>query len=125
MQHCHPSGLPALDEELAETEERDDILTDLFVTGQNRLSKRLAHQVQEQVISSVSNVFGEEQTQDLGVKTALFAVLVWSRMPSILFESSFVSNPEDEVRLRMPLYQQTLADAMAEGIEAWFDEQGR
>ena len=110
---------------LAETEERDDILTDLFVTGQNRLSKLLAHQVQKHVIASVTRVFGEEQTHDLGVKTALFAVLVWSRKPAILFESSFVSNPEDELRLRMPLYQQTLADAMAEGIAAWFDEQGR
>ena len=67
----------------------------------------------------------DSQTQDLGVKTALFAVLVWSRKPAILFEASFVSNPEDELRLRMPLYQQTLAEAMADGIEAWYDEQGR
>ena len=110
---------------LAGPEERDDILTDLFVTGQNRLSKRLAHQVQEHVIASVKGVFGEEQTHDLGVKTALFAVLVWSRKPAILFESSFLSNPDDELRLRMPLYQQTLANAMADGIEAWYIEQGR
>ena len=110
---------------LSENIERGDVLTDLLVTGTNRLSKRLAHGVQATVISKVSEVFGEEQTQDLGVKTALFAVLVWSRMPSILFESSFLSNPEDEVRLRMPLYQQTLADAMAEGIALWFQDQDR
>jgi N-acetylmuramoyl-L-alanine amidase len=110
---------------LSESTEPGDVLTDLFVTGTNRLSKRLAHGVQSQVISKVREVFGEEQTQDLGVKTALFAVLVWSRMPSILFESSFLSNPEDELRLRMPLYQQTLADAMAEGIAMWFEEQDR
>ena len=77
------------------------------------------------MIANVKSVFGEEQTHDLGVKTALFAVLVWSRKPAILFESSFLSNPDDEVRLRMPLYQQTLANAMADGIEAWYIEQGR
>jgi N-acetylmuramoyl-L-alanine amidase len=110
---------------LAHGEKRDDVLTDLFVTGTNRLSRLLAQQVQARVIHNVSETFGEEQSHDLGVKTALFAVLVWTRMPSILFESSFLSNPQDEIRLRMPLYQQTLADSMAEGIGLWYEKRGR
>jgi len=110
---------------LSQGEKRDDILTDLFVTGTNRLSKIVATEVQTKVIQRVSSTFGEDQTHDLGVKTALFAVLVWTRMPSILFESSFLSNPEDEIRLRMPLYQQTVADAMAEGVADWFEQRGR
>jgi N-acetylmuramoyl-L-alanine amidase len=110
---------------LSEGEKRDDLLTDLFVTGTNRLSRLLAQQVQGRVIHHVTETFGAEQSHDLGVKTALFAVLVWTRMPSILFESSFLSNPDDEIRLRMPTYQQTLADAMAEGIGLWFEQRGR
>jgi N-acetylmuramoyl-L-alanine amidase len=110
---------------LSQGEKRDDLLTDLFVTGTNRLSRLLAQQVQGRVIHHVTERFGAEQSHDLGVKTALFAVLVWTRMPSILFESSFLSNPEDEIRLRMPTYQQTLADAMAEGIGLWFEQRGR
>jgi len=110
---------------LSRGEKRGNILTDLFVTGTNRLSRLLAQQVQSRVIQNVSETFGADQTHDLGVKTALFAVLVWTRMPSILFESSFLSNPEDEMRLRMPLYQQILADSMAEGIGLWFEQRGR
>jgi N-acetylmuramoyl-L-alanine amidase len=110
---------------LSKGEKRNDILTDLFVTGTNRLSRILATGVQSKVILRVGETFGEEQTHDLGVKTALFAVLVWTRMPSILFESSFLSNAEDEIRLRTPLYQQTVADAMAEGISQWFDQRRR
>ena len=38
---------------------------------------------------------------------ALFYVLVSTRMPAILFETSFLSNAEDERRLRAPHFQQT------------------
>lgn|GEM_PF-1157770 len=109
----------------AQGEKAQNLLTDLFVTGTNRLSRNLANEVQSTVIRRVTETFGEKQTRDQGVHTALFAVLVWTRMPAILFESSYVSNPEDEMRLRTPLYQQTLAEAMAEGIERWFEVKER
>ena len=110
---------------LSESTEPGDVLTDLCDRHESSLQTTGAWGPVPGHFKG-QEVFGEEQTQDLGVKTALFAVLVWSRMPSILFESSFLSNPEDELRLCMPLYQQqTLADAMAEGIAMWFEEQDR
>jgi N-acetylmuramoyl-L-alanine amidase len=44
-------------------------------------------------------------------------------MPAILFESSFVSHPEDERRLRSPHFQQTEADAIVEAVGVWFSRQ--
>jgi N-acetylmuramoyl-L-alanine amidase len=53
----------------------------------------------------------------------MFYVLVSTRMPAILFESSFVSNADDERRLRSPHFQQTEAEAIVEAIGAWFARQ--
>jgi len=104
-----------------EGEDPTSIVNDLSVTGTNRLSQNLAVTVQSSVVQAIEEVFGASHTRDLGVKSALFAVLVWSRMPSILFESSFVTNRVDETRLRLPFYQQTQAEAMAAAIKDWFE----
>ena len=102
----------------------DSIVSDLQLTGTNRLSQVLAQGVQERVVRGVAERFGDEQVKDLGVKSALFAVLVWSRMPAILFESSFVTNPADETRLRLPQYQESLAIALSEAVVEWFEQTG-
>jgi N-acetylmuramoyl-L-alanine amidase len=110
--------------ENALAEEGDDptsIVSDLNVTGTNRLSQSLAVTIQTEVVRAITETFGPTHTRDLGVKSALFAVLVWSRMPSVLFESSFVTNRVDETRLRLPYYQQTQAEAIATAIQSWFD----
>ena len=95
--------------------------TNTFVDGTNVLSRRLSSEVQQTVIERLRQDYGAGQIRDLGPKTALFYVLVSTRMPSILFESGFVSNPEDERRLRTPHYQQLLADALVEAVERWFE----
>jgi N-acetylmuramoyl-L-alanine amidase len=103
----------------------ESIVSDLLVTGTNRLSRELAQSVQADVILGLREVYGEEQIRDLGHKAALFAVLVWTRMPSVLFEAAFLTHPDDEMRLRNPLYQQTVAESIAVSVEAWFEAQGR
>ena len=55
----------------------------------------------------------------------MFAVLVSTRMPSVLFEAAFLTHPDDEMRARHPVYQQTVAVAMADAIGQWFDSRGR
>ena len=42
--------------------------------------------------------------------------LNWSTVPCILVECGFMSNPEEDVLLNTPEYQQKLADGMVEGI---------
>lgn len=53
---------------------------------------------------------------DRGVKKAPFVVLIGAKMPSILAEISFVSNPQDEHNLRSPAYRQRIALALYRGI---------
>ena len=54
------------------------------------------------------------------VEQAGFAVLKAPDIPSILVESAFISNPEEEARLRDPDYQAQLVKALAVGIQRYF-----
>ena len=54
------------------------------------------------------------------VEQAGFAVLKAPDVPSILVESAFISNPEEEAKLRDPEYQAQLVTALATGIRRYF-----
>ena len=54
------------------------------------------------------------------VEQAGFAVLKAPDIPSILVESAFISNPEEEAKLRDPQYQAQLVHALAVGIQRYF-----
>jgi len=54
------------------------------------------------------------------VEQAGFAVLKAPDIPSILVETAFISNPEEESKLRDPDYQDQLVDALASGIAKYF-----
>ena len=54
------------------------------------------------------------------VEQAGFAVLKAPDIPSILVETAFISNPEEEQRLRDPDYQAELVEALATGIRRYF-----
>lgn len=51
-------------------------------------------------------------------RTRGFAGLNWSEVPSLLIEMGFMSNPEEDRRLNDPAYQERLAAAMADGVQA-------
>jgi N-acetylmuramoyl-L-alanine amidase len=54
------------------------------------------------------------------VEQAGFAVLKAPEIPSVLVETAFISNPEEESRLRSDAYQNQLADAIMRGIHRYF-----
>jgi N-acetylmuramoyl-L-alanine amidase len=54
------------------------------------------------------------------VEQAGFAVLKAPDIPSILVETAFISNPEEEAQLRDKAYRERLADALATGIKRYF-----
>jgi N-acetylmuramoyl-L-alanine amidase len=54
------------------------------------------------------------------VEQAGFAVLKAPDIPSILVETAFISNPEEEARLRDDDYQDKLVDALHTGIRRYF-----
>jgi N-acetylmuramoyl-L-alanine amidase len=54
------------------------------------------------------------------VEQAGFAVLKAPDIPSVLVETAFISNPDEETRLRSDEYQEQLADAIMRGIYRYF-----
>jgi N-acetylmuramoyl-L-alanine amidase len=54
------------------------------------------------------------------VEQAGFAVLKAPDIPSVLVETAFISNPDEEARLRSDAYQVQLADALMRGITRYF-----
>ncbi len=71
-----------------------------------------------------SNLLGEigsfAKLHKAKVEQAGFAVLKAPDIPSILIETAFISNPEEEQRLRSQDYQDQLADAMLRGLQRYF-----
>jgi N-acetylmuramoyl-L-alanine amidase len=54
------------------------------------------------------------------VEQAGFAVLKAPDIPSVLVETAFISNPDEEAALRSTAYQEDLADALMRGILRYF-----
>jgi N-acetylmuramoyl-L-alanine amidase len=56
------------------------------------------------------------------VEQAGFAVLKAPDIPSVLVETAFISNPDEEIKLRSEAYQEELADALMRGIVRYFSK---
>jgi len=56
------------------------------------------------------------------VEQAGFAVLKAPDIPSILIETAFISNPEEEKKLKNPAYQHKMAGAIFTGIKRYFSK---
>jgi N-acetylmuramoyl-L-alanine amidase len=89
------------------------VLLDLSTTAQIRESKRLAAAV-------LGELRGIGDLHKPGVEQAAFAVLRAPDIPSILVETAFISNPDEERKLRNPRYQLQIADAIFAGIRNHF-----
>ncbi len=59
------------------------------------------------------------RARNRGVKKAPFVVLIGAKMPSILVEVGFISNPREEKQLKSEKYRQQLAEALYDGIAAY------
>lgn len=95
------------------------ILADLKLNDPTKVipSSRLADCVQMILVNRLQKRYG--QVKDLGVKQAPFVVLIGADMPSILIEVSFISNPEEEKRLRNSRYLDTLTAAIVDGLKKY------
>ena len=96
------------------------ILQDLARNSKREESKRLAYSVQNEMVDSLKRDYSK--IQDLGVKYALFYVLVGAEMPSILVEISFISNRDEEKRLTSNKYRDRIAKAIAKGIDKYISK---
>jgi len=89
--------------------EVDLILNDLALNAAQADSSRLAYAVHQQLVAATGAV-------DRGVHQAPFFVLTGARMPAVLLEVGFVSNPDEERQLSRAGYQERVAEAIVEGI---------
>ena len=55
-------------------------------------------------------------TSSRGAKSARFAVLKGARMPAVLVEIGFISNADEEARMRRPEFRQRLAEGIRRGV---------
>ena len=100
-----------------QTDVLDIIKSDLVRQNKRDESVKLAHHIQKSLVSALDS--GYKNTVDLGVKQALFYVLFGAKMPSVLVEVSFISNPEEEKLLSKESYRIQIAESVAEGLNKY------
>ncbi len=95
---------------------------DIMLDDLNREFKRdgslyLAGYIQKSIVSTLGEKYSH--VNDLGVKGGPFFVLYGARIPSILVETSFISNPIEERLLKKEAYKEYIARAIAKGIDTY------
>ena len=70
----------------------------------------------------LEEIGGINQLHKPHVEQAGFAVLKAPDIPSILVETAFISNPEEEKRLTDEAYQDSMSAAIVAGIKRYFDK---
>lgn len=97
----------------------DAALASLSIGDNGARSRLFGELLQRSTMASMAKRY--DGTRDHGVKTAAFYVLAGAEMPAVLFETSFISNPDDEARLATADYRQKLADAIVNAVRAYRD----
>ena len=101
---------------IAQVRDRQVLSTmlDMSTTAQIKDSLKLG----QEVLTRIGRVGRVHKPR---VEQAGFAVLKAPDIPSILVETAFISNPEEEAQLRDPGYRAELVDALAQGIRRYFE----
>ena len=95
------------------------ILDDLKLQEVGGASHALASLLQRATMASLSTGFGD--VVDGGVHGAGFFVLVGARMPAVLMEVTYISNPTEEGYLGRSDFRARIVDAIVNGLRAYRD----
>ncbi len=93
----------------------DTIIATMLQTATTDESKQLARDVHNNLFSSLSKKYSG--VVDQHVRSALFYVLVGTKCPAILVETSYLSNPKEERRLKDKNYQDSIVKGIASGVK--------
>ena len=93
------------------------ILSDMMQNVKLEDSISLAHHLQGAVVNGMSRKMSD--VKDLGVKKALFYVLVGARMPSVLVEMFFITNRVEGRAMNDEGHQDAMVDALLDGIRKY------
>ena len=98
-------------------DDKDDDLASVLLDLSQTASLVASTEVAETVLSGLKRV---GNTHKKHVESASFVVLKSPDIPSILIETAFISNPDEEKKLRSSSHQNKLALAMMSGIRNYF-----
>ena len=96
------------------------ILADMSMKTNVNESVQLGELIQASTVNSVAQEYGK--ARDLGLKHALFYVLLGARMPAVLVETGFVSNRQEERKLGTKKFQDSLAEGIVKGIRRYVEQ---
>jgi N-acetylmuramoyl-L-alanine amidase len=99
--------------------ELSSILASMRMADQAQRSTHLAELVQKSVLASLKPAYAA--IVDGGVHTAGFFVLVGARMPAVLVESTYISNPEESALLAEDSYRKRIAAGLANAVLGFRD----
>ena len=95
------------------------ILSDGMLTARQYESRRLATDIQKQSLARLKR--RGYTVRDNGTRAAPFIVLLGARMPCVLVEVGYCSNPHEARNLLDARYRMILAEGLAEGILSYSD----
>jgi N-acetylmuramoyl-L-alanine amidase len=95
------------------------ILNDLMLNSKINESNRLARALHKGMLGTLRKHY---PVRDLKVKQAPFYVLIGARMPAVLCELGFITNPTEHQRLAKGRYRDRLARALAQGVATYVKE---
>lgn len=98
-------------------EDKGDMLASVLLDLSQTASLTASHTAAEHVLRQL-NLVGEVRRPL--VQQAGFMVLKSPDIPSMLIETAYISNPEEELRLRSPAHQEKLAAAIHQGLREYF-----
>jgi N-acetylmuramoyl-L-alanine amidase len=93
--------------------ELQDIVNKIILNDKVDESRELAQYIQNAMAKRAN------AGSNRGVKQAPFVVLLGANMPSILAEVSFISNPDEEKKLKTAAYRQQIAESLYQGIKSY------
>ncbi|MGH7285096.1 MAG: N-acetylmuramoyl-L-alanine amidase family protein [Polyangiaceae bacterium] len=101
----------------AATREIGSILASMKIADEATHSQRFADLLERSAVTSLKLRYSD--TVEGGVKNAGFYVLVGARMPAVLFETSYISNPLEEQLLSTDEYKARLSDGIVNAVKAY------
>ena len=102
--------------------ELENLIKKIAQADKSAESRELALMVQKSLFAEAKKVI--PSTQDRGVRSAPFIVLIGANMPSVLAEIAFISNPNVEKILKKESGQEPLVKALFSGIEDYMKTLG-
>ncbi len=97
--------------------DKDDMLASVLLDLSQSATMEASNLVAQNVFASMAE-FGD--THKNTVESANFMVLKSPDVPSILVETAFISNPNEEARLRDSAWQKKMANTIASGVQDYF-----